>query len=72
MKAGAFVTSHLKAVEDRLGKMIDEMLRANVASRHPDRVPDQYDHLVDEYFRALSDDFGGEEWSADEKKPDTK
>ncbi len=72
LKTGAFDTAHLKAVEDRLGKMIDEMLRANVASHRADRVPDEYGHLVDEYFRALSDDFGGEEWNPDEKKPDMK
>ena len=72
LKTGAFDTAHLKAVEDRLGKMIDEMLRANVASHRADRVPDEYGHLVDEYFRALSDDFGGEEWNPDEKKPDPK
>lgn len=72
LKAGAFASSHLKAVEDRLGKMIDEMLRANGARQNADRVPDEYEHLVDEYFRALSDDLGGEEWNEDETKPDEK
>ncbi len=54
---GAFDYSHLQAVADRLGKMLDDLVRDKSGVRHASGVPDEYSHLVDDYFRALSEDF---------------
>jgi hypothetical protein len=72
LQGSGLTVSTLKAVEERLNELIDEMLRTNLAKRTADQVPDEYEHLVDEYFRALSDDFGGEEWNSDEAEAATK
>ena len=62
-----FSTSRLQAVEKRLSKMIEELVRADVASRRNDHVPSEYDHLVDDYYRALSEDFGAEQLDSETK-----
>jgi hypothetical protein len=56
LRKGGFETSHLQPVAERLGKMLDELVRGHSEGRHASGVPDEYSHLVDEYFRALSED----------------
>lgn len=65
-KSSGFETSHLQAVAERLGKMLDELVRGHSERRRGSGVPDEYSHLVDEYFRALSEDSRSEAGTAPE------
>jgi len=67
LKQGGFDEARLKAVEERLAKIVDELLRPNATDRRAERIPDEYHRMVEEYFRALSEDFAGEEWTPEEK-----
>jgi hypothetical protein len=54
---GPFDYSHLQAVAEHLAKMLDDLERDKSGVHHASGVPDEYSHLVDDYFRALSEDY---------------
>ena len=63
---GGFDPAHLEPVAERLGKMLDELVRGHSEGRRASGVPDEYSHLVDEYFRALSEDSRSEAGNSSE------
>ena len=46
----------LKAVRARLKKMMAKVIKENMLQSVDDNVPDEYSKLVEQYFKALSDE----------------
>ena len=69
---GAFDYSHLQAVAEHLAKMLDDLVRDKSGVHHASGVPDEYSHLVDEYFRALSEDYRSDERTPPEQSSPRK
>ena len=46
----------------RLGTLVSQLSRVTLVSRRTGTTPPAYRRVADDYFRALSDDFGEEVW----------
>jgi hypothetical protein len=53
-------TETLPPVARRLRELIDETVQREMLLNRDERIPDEYNRLVEKYFRALSDDVQGD------------
>lgn len=64
---GTFEPEHLEAVKSRLDHMINDLLKHRSASSRDAPVPEEYTRMVEEYYRALSDELGSDFQTEDVK-----